>query len=109
MAKFKVGRILRIKVHTALQARISIKEELIGLHVIMSQRSVTIKTPIIQIREKDLLITKDGSIGKVALVDHLPGPACLNSGIFVTRPKTNNYTSDFLYWVLPVHQFSQAS
>lgn len=54
----------------------------------------------IQLRKGDLLVTKDGSIGKVALVDDLPGPACLNSGVFVTRPLNGRYSSDYLYWVL---------
>lgn len=55
--------------------------------------------PYIQLREGDLLVTKDGSIGKVAVVGHMDKPACLNSGIFVVRP-TSEYISDFLYWVL---------
>lgn len=40
----------------------------------------------IQLKEKDLLITKDGTIGKIALIDKLPLCATLNSGLFVTRP-----------------------
>ena len=48
----------------------------------------------------DVLITKDGSIGKVAQVRNLPGPATLNSGIFVTRPLNNTYQQRFFYWVL---------
>jgi len=56
--------------------------------------------PYIQLRENDLLITKDGTIGKVAIVRGLPKPATLNSGVFVTRPLGNHYRQDFLYWVL---------
>jgi type I restriction enzyme S subunit len=41
--------------------------------------------PYIQLREDDLLITKDGTIGKVAIVRNMPKPATLNSGVFVTR------------------------
>ena len=40
----------------------------------------------IQIQNDDILITKDGSLGKVALVHGLTKPATLNSGIFVIRP-----------------------
>ena len=40
----------------------------------------------IQINNNDILITKDGTIGKVAIVDSLPQPATLNSGLFVVRP-----------------------
>lgn len=40
----------------------------------------------IQVQNGDILITKDGTIGKVAIVEGLPGPATLNAGIFVLRP-----------------------
>ena len=56
--------------------------------------------PYIQLRENDLLITKDGTIGKVAIVRDMPKPATLNSGVFVTRPLKTRYRQDFLYWVL---------
>ncbi len=62
--------------------------------------------PYIHLHDGDLLITKDGSIGKLALVDALPGPACLNSGIFVTRRATDKYTSEYLYWVLSSSVFA---
>lgn len=55
--------------------------------------------PYIQIKENDLLITKDGSIGKIALVKGLDRIATLNSGIFLTRP-LSHYITDFLYWIL---------
>ncbi|MGB9497352.1 MAG: restriction endonuclease subunit S [Dissulfuribacterales bacterium] len=58
------------------------------------------KDPFIQLKENDLLITKDGSIGKVAIVQSLEGQATLNSGIFVTRPLKNQYLTAYLYWVL---------
>lgn len=54
----------------------------------------------IQLRPNDVLVTKDGTIGKVALVDKLPGPATLNSGVFVIRPKGNAYEPRFLYQIL---------
>jgi type I restriction enzyme, S subunit len=56
--------------------------------------------PYIQLQDKDLLITKDGTIGKIALVDKLPDKATLNSGVFVARPKTDDYITPFIYWVL---------
>ncbi len=62
----------------------------------------------IQLKENDLLITKDGTIGKIALVTNKPEKASLNSGIFVTRPLENNlYTNDFMYWVLESNSFKQ--
>ena len=39
------------------------------------------------LKNDDILITKDGTIGKVAIVHNLTKPATLNSGVFVVRPK----------------------
>ncbi len=63
--------------------------------------------PFIQLQEKDLLITKDGTIGKLAIVKNMPGPACLNSGIFVTRPTDNDYVTEFMHWVLCSNVFTR--
>ena len=53
----------------------------------------------IQIENGDLLITKDGTVGKVAIVDGLNGPASLNSGVL--RISTfEGYDRRFLFWVL---------
>ena len=56
--------------------------------------------PFIQLYEGELLVTKDGTIGKIAVVDKLDKPACLNSGIFVLRQKGNAFVPKFLYWQL---------
>ncbi len=57
--------------------------------------------PHIQITEGDVLITKDGTIGKVAFVKQLPKPATLNSGVFVVRPLArSSYNSRFVYHIL---------
>jgi len=63
--------------------------------------------PYIQLAEGDLLITKDGTIGKVALVKDLQGFACLNSGIFLVRPTNGMYSTAFLYWVLSSDVFTK--
>ena len=39
----------------------------------------------IQVKKFDILVSKDGTIGKVGIVKHLPFPATLNSGVFVIR------------------------
>ena len=54
----------------------------------------------IQLAPDDVLLTKDGTIGKVGFVDSLPLPATLNSGIFVLRPKKDAYVPIYLYYVL---------
>ena len=54
----------------------------------------------IQLKINDVLITKDGTIGKIALIDKLPIPATLNTGIFVVRSIEHNYMPKFIYYVL---------
>jgi type I restriction enzyme, S subunit len=54
----------------------------------------------IQIREHDVLVTKDGTIGKVALIKSVPKPATLNSGVFVIRPINNSFYPEFFYYQL---------
>lgn len=58
--------------------------------------------PYIQLGNGDLLITKDGTIGKVALVQGLgiADKATLNSGVFVVRPLRNNFSTKFYFWLL---------
>jgi len=59
----------------------------------------------IQLKLRDILLTKDGTIGKVGFVDSLPGPATLNSGVFVIRPKGNSYDPLFFYHILSSRVF----
>ncbi|MFW5781063.1 MAG: restriction endonuclease subunit S [Bacteroidota bacterium] len=61
--------------------------------------------PYIQLKNEDLLITKDGTIGKLAIVRNLDKPACLNSGIFVIRSFYDNFTTEFLFWMLKSRNF----
>lgn len=53
----------------------------------------------IQIKNEDLLITKDGTVGKVAIVNDLNGKASLNSGVLLIDLKDKN-SKKYLYWVL---------
>ncbi len=59
----------------------------------------------VQLEEGDLLITKDGTVGKVARCIDLPDKASLNSGVMVIRHKVPMSTY-FLYWVLQSPVFS---
>jgi len=54
----------------------------------------------IQVADGDILITKDGTIGKVAIVSGLSKRATLNSGVFVLRPKVGTYDHIYVYYVL---------
>ena len=63
-----------------------------------------VQDPKIQIKDGDVLITKDGTLGKVAQVNNLPMPATLNGGVFVVRPKDElllpRYIMYFLFNVI---------
>lgn len=58
----------------------------------------------IQIQNDDLLITKDGTVGKVAIVSGLNNLASLNSGVLVIRTN-ENFDRKFLFWVLQSEEF----
>ena len=63
--------------------------------------------PYIQLHNGDVLVTKDGTIGKVALVTCLNMPATLNSGVFVLRDKKNLTLNRFLFYCLLSRDFEQ--
>lgn len=63
--------------------------------------------PAIHLCSKDVLFTKDGTVGKVAYVDNLPGPATLNSHLLLLRPKTEELNSGYLFWVLQSSVFER--
>lgn len=52
--------------------------------------------PNIIVQENDTLISKDGTIGKVGIVQNIPFPSTLNSGVFVVRPKLDNVYKKYL-------------
>lgn len=54
----------------------------------------------IQLKDNDLLVTKDGTIGKIIKVNKLPNIATLNGGIFVLRPLHEKYNTSYYYWLL---------
>lgn len=54
----------------------------------------------IQLKEGSILITKDGTLGKVAYVESLDKPATLNAGVFNVVCKKENTDSRFLFQYL---------
>ena len=56
----------------------------------------------IQLKTGDVLMTKDGTIGKILFVDGIPypGKATLNSHLLVFRPLNNKYNPKFLFYQL---------
>ena len=61
----------------------------------------------IHLRDNDLLITKDGTIGKVAYVKECPTKAVLNSGVFLLRCRDGSYHHDYAYYVLTSFLFDR--
>ena len=62
------------------------------------------EAPEIHIKNGDLLITKDGTVGKVAIVENLQGKASLNSGVLLIKT-SDEYSKKFLYWALLSEEF----
>lgn len=62
----------------------------------------------IKLEPGDLLITKDGTVGKLAIVENQPGKASLNSGVMRIVPKaTGLYSTRYLYFVLQTDVFTE--
>jgi len=61
----------------------------------------------IQLQNGDVLLTKDGTIGKVGYVENMQGPATLNSGVFVIRPIRQAFHPLFLFYVLASKAFDE--
>lgn len=59
----------------------------------------------IQLHENDLLVTKDGTIGKTAIVQNCPEKTTLNSGVFVVRAINKSVVPEYLYYVLDSRNF----
>lgn len=75
-----------------------------GCYFVTKERYL--QDPNIQLLNGDILITKDGTIGKIALVDGLEKPATLNSGVFVVRPLNMAYNIRFLFYILSSDVFA---
>lgn len=63
--------------------------------------------PEIQVRPNDVLMTKDGTIGKVLYIDTIPypGKASLNSHLLLLRPVKGSYDPKYLYYQLNSQRF----
>ena len=58
------------------------------------------EAPEIHVKVGDLLITKDGTVGKVAFIDSKPDKVSLNSHLLIMRPINSQYSNKFLFWVI---------
>lgn len=62
---------------------------------------------LLHIKENDLLITKDGTIGKLAIVENCPEKVSLNSGVMIIRNDSNyKYVDRYMYYLLQSNQFN---
>lgn len=60
----------------------------------------------IHVKEGDLLITKDGTVGKVAIVRDCPTEVSLNSGVLLIRNERRyKYFEKYMYYVLLSDEF----
>jgi len=53
----------------------------------------------IQLKVDDILVTKDGTIGKVGFVETIRLPSTLNSGVFVVRSNSDKLYAKYLYYI----------
>lgn len=65
------------------------------------------QAPEIQLKVGDVLMTKDGTIGKLLYVDNLPDKASLNSHLFVMRPINDSFISKYFYYHLQSEKFKK--
>ena len=63
------------------------------------------EAPDIHLKVGDVLITKDGTIGKLLFIDSLPDKASLNSHLLVMRPLNKDFIPKFLYYSLDSSYF----
>lgn len=58
------------------------------------------EAPEIHVQQGDLLITKDGTVGKLALIEEKPEKVSLNSHLLILRPVKGEINNHFVYWAL---------
>jgi type I restriction enzyme S subunit len=63
------------------------------------------ESPEIKLQNGDILLAKDGDIGRVGYIKSLPEPSTVNSHVVVIRTKINEIDSEFLYWYMKSHRF----
>ena len=64
------------------------------------------ESPEIQLKEMDVIISKDGTIGRVGFVENMPGPATINGTMMLIRPDDSFY-SKFIYFYLQGNEFQK--
>ena len=75
-------------------------------HCVFVEKERYDQDPYIQLKVGDVLITKDGTLGKIAIIDKLEMPATLNGGVFVVRDLRNLVMPKFLMYYLTSSNFT---
>jgi len=61
----------------------------------------------IKLEEKDIIISKDGTIGRVAYINNLPDKATINSTMMLIRIKNKNVIPKYVYYYFKGPQFKK--
>ena len=61
----------------------------------------------IMLREKDIIMTKDGTIGRVGFIDKLNNKATINGTMMLIRPNEEVFYSKFLYYYFQGENFKK--
>ena len=67
------------------------------------------EAPEIHVHKGDVLITKDGTIGKLAYIDEKPEKVSLNSHLLILRPTKDVIDNYFVFWSLQSSAFKDYS
>ncbi len=63
------------------------------------------ESPEIQLQEGDVILSKDGTLGRIGLVERLPGRATINGTMMLVRPSRGVFEPKFLYHYLQGRNF----
>ena len=63
------------------------------------------ESPEIQLQDRDVILSKDGTLGRIGLVEHLPGRATINGTMMLVRPDHCVFKPKFLYYYLQGRNF----
>lgn len=63
------------------------------------------ESPEIQLRNDDVILSKDGTLGRIGIVERLPRKATINGTMMLVRPDNGVLTSKFLYYCLQGRNF----
>ncbi|MEJ9281370.1 restriction endonuclease subunit S [Ureibacillus thermosphaericus] len=64
-----------------------------------------LESPEIMLKENDIVMTKDGTIGKLAIIKNLPGPTTIASGLFLIRVEDPSIDVNYLFYYFRSHFF----